>query len=125
MAERLAARESEMRRMIEAELESVRETETAAEGRVAALGAQLADAAAERDAAQAALFAHRGAWEAEAAARSAECEALAGEVERLRSALGASAGACEDLKRRLSAARLGAQVRSPEAQTKDGPARPR
>jgi homeobox protein cut-like len=100
VVERLSAREAELRRVVEAELEKVREAETAAEGRVAALAAQLAEAAAGRDAAQAALYAARAAAEEEAAAREGEARALAAEGERLREALQAAEGARDELRRR-------------------------
>jgi homeobox protein cut-like len=102
VVERLSAREAELRRVVEAELEKVREAETAAEGRVAALSAQLAEAAAGRDAAQAALYTVRAAAEEEGVARAEEARALAAEVERLREALHAAAGARDDLRRQLS-----------------------
>jgi homeobox protein cut-like len=101
VVERLSAREAELRRVVEAELEKVREAETAAEGRVAALGAQLAEAVAGRDVAQAALFAVRAAAEEEGAARADEARALAAESERLREALEAAEGAREEMRRRL------------------------
>lgn len=50
---RLAERESELRRIFDSELEAVREAEMAAEGRTASLRAALAEAAAQRDEAQA------------------------------------------------------------------------
>lgn len=59
VAQKLAARESELRHIFEAELEGVREGETASEARLYHTQAALADAIAARDEAQAALFAAR------------------------------------------------------------------
>ena len=57
VAVRLAGREADMRRVFEAELERVREGETAAEARLLALQRSLDDTVAGRDSAEAALLA--------------------------------------------------------------------
>jgi len=104
VAERVAVRESEMRKVVEAELEKVRETETTAEGRVKSILAQLAEISAERDTAQAALFTSRARADEELSQRSSEVDALAGEVERLRTALVSANSSSEDLRKKLAAA---------------------
>jgi hypothetical protein len=99
---RLAAREAELRRAFEGELEAVREAETAAEGRMAALAASLADAVGARDEAQAALFSTRARFDDELSAKQAEADSAAAEAARLREALAAAQmdearrGAAED-----------------------------
>jgi homeobox protein cut-like len=88
VGERLAARESELRRLFEAELEAVREAETAAEARVMSLKCSLADAVAARDEAQAALYSAKATTPSDNpsdgfARQNVEFEALSNEYERL------------------------------------------
>jgi hypothetical protein len=125
VAARLAERESELRRIFDGELEGVREAEMAAEGRVAALTAALADAVAQRDEAQAQAAAlYEGGGGASGAAAgggvggggrgtssggaamvpAAEVEVLTSDNERLAARAGALEAELGEMRRRLAAA---------------------
>ena len=136
---RLAERESELRRVFDAELEGVREAETAAEGRVAALAAALAEAAAARDVAQAALYSLRsraggavggddagapgaaGGGGGASGSAHAELSLLAADNERLAARSAALASALAEARREVAAA-LAPQAASAAGDADDGAA---
>lgn len=104
VAERLVSKERELRRAFESELEGVREAETAAEGRVAALQIQVADAVAARDEAQASLYAARARVDDELSMRQAETDAVVAENARLRDQYAQLSAQYDDARRRLVSA---------------------
>lgn len=104
VADRLASREADLRRLIDAEIDKLREAESAAEGRIAAAIALSENTAAQRDAAQSALSTARARFEEELMAASAAQDASAAEVERLASALATAEAATAEANRMLTAA---------------------
>lgn len=99
VTERLLSRESELRKIFDTELESVREAETAAEARVAALHSALLEAQQGRDEAQANLYNIRARFDDELATKQAETDNCIAETIRLRESLATVTAALDDLRR--------------------------
>lgn len=103
VATRLAQRESELRRAFEAELEEVREAETAAEGRVLALHSQLAESVANRDETHAAMYAMRARCDEELGEKQIEADFQRSESLRAKDLLAQTTAQLDDARKRLAA----------------------